>query len=232
MLVGWWRVGLFAAIRRCVVFGLILLVPIVILSAAVWYHDLRQALQDPVLAVKQVYWLRTKGERTGAGEVLLTFFAFSFVSPVYSWLMLPEGINMRDFREYAFPFPGQIAAPLWLAFCAVGTVAGLCHSGYRIIALGLAAALAFNLLFHLDFQFRGSLYIYAAHMHFLIFALACGLAPFLRFADLSGKLYTGAVLLLVLLAGADNLPIAGAFVSDFDHVQLNCTAPCEDKIGQ
>jgi hypothetical protein len=87
-------------------------------------------------------------------------------------------------------------------------------------------------LFHLDFQFRGSLYIYAAHMHFLIFALACGLAPFLRSATLSGKLYTAVVLLLVLLVGADNLPIATVFVTDFDHVQSTCAPPCADQVGQ
>jgi hypothetical protein len=232
MLVAWWHDGFLRAIRRCIVFALVLAVPVVILSVVVWYHDLREVLQDPVLAVKQVYWLRTKGARTGVGEVLLTFFAFSFISPHYSWLMLPEGMSMRDFREYSFPLAGLIATPLWLVFAAVGTLAAFRHRHYRLIAVGLAAALVFNLLFHLDFQFRSSLYIYAAHMHFLIFALACGLAPFLRFAERSGKLYSAAVLLLVLLAGADNLPIAAAFVTDFDHAQSTCAPPCKDQVGQ
>jgi hypothetical protein len=232
LLVAWRWEGFFHAIRRCILFGLILLIPIIILAVAVWYHDLRIALQDPVLAVKQVYWLRNQGARTGPGELLLTFFTFSFVSPHYSWLMLPEGINMRDFREYDFPYAGQLAAPLWLLFAFVGTVAAFCHRRYRVIAAGLGAALIFNLLFHLDFQFRGSLYLYAAHLHFLIFALACGLAPFLRIANLSGKLYTGTVVLLVLLVGADNLPIATSFVTDFDHVQSTCAPPCADKVGQ
>jgi hypothetical protein len=232
MLVAWQWEGFLRAIRRCVLFGLVLLVPVVVLAFAVWHHDLLIALRDPVLAVKQVYWLRAQGARTGPGEVLLTFFTFSFVSPHYSWLMLPEGTNMRDFRAYDFPPAGVIAAPLWLAFAAIGTVAAFCHRRYRVIAAGLAAALVFNLLFHLDFQFRGSLYLYAAHLHFLIFALACGLAPFLRIASVPGKLYAAVVLLLVLLVGADNLPIAAAFVSDFDHVQSTCPAPCADKVGQ
>jgi hypothetical protein len=232
LLVAWRWEGFVRAIRRCILFGLILLIPIVILAVAVWHHDLLIALQDPVLAIKKVYWLRNQGARTGPGEVLLTFFTFSFVSPHYSWLMLPEGINMRDFREYSFPYAGQIAAPLWLVFAFVGTVAAFCHRRYRVIAAGLGGALIFNLLFHLDFQFRGSLYIYAAHMHFLIFALACGLAPFLRSATLSGKLYTAVVLLLVLLVGADNLPIATVFVTDFDHVQSTCAPPCADQVGQ
>jgi hypothetical protein len=232
LLVAWRHVGLLKAITSCLRFGLILLILVAVLSAAIWYRDLRDALQDPILAIKHLYWLRTRGERTGAFEILLTFFTFSFVSPHYSWLMLPEGINMRDFRAYSFPLAGQLAAPLWLVFAAIGTVAAFCHRRYRLIAAGLAVALVVNLLFHLDFQFRGSLYIYAAHMHFLIFALACGLAPFLRISQRSGRVYTAAVLLLALLVGADNLPIAAAFVTDFDRVQTGCAPPCNDQVGQ
>src|SRR6202012_6097371 len=64
MLVAWRWEGFPRAIRRCVLFGLILLVPVVILAFAVWHHDLLIALRDPVLAVKQVYWLRAQGART------------------------------------------------------------------------------------------------------------------------------------------------------------------------
>lgn len=232
MLVAWRWEGFWRAIRRCILFGVILAIPILILSVAIWHNVLREELKDPVLALKHVLWQQTKGPRTGAEKVFLTFFTFSFVSPAYSWLMLPEGINMRDFREYAFAMPGQIAAPLWMAFCATGIVAGLRHRRYRLIARGLAAALAFNLVFHLDFQFRGSLYLYAAHLHFLIFALGAGLAPWLSAARFSGKAYIATVLLLAVLVGADNLPIACAFVADFDHVSLPCPAPCTDKVGQ
>jgi hypothetical protein len=232
MLVAWRWEGFLKAIYRCVLFGLILAIPVVILSVAVWHHALREELNDPILALKHVFWMRTKGDRTGVGQVLLTFFTFSFVSPRYTWLTLPEGINMRDFREYSFSLAGQIAAPLWLAFCTVGSVAAFCHRRNRMISVGLGAALVSNLVFHLDFQFRGSLYVYAAHMHFLIFALGCGLAPLLRFARPSGKVYTGLVLLMVLLTAADNLPIANAFVTDFQQVQATCAPPCQDKVGQ
>ena len=232
MLVAWKWEGFARAIRRCFIFGIILAIPCIILAITIWYNALREELQDPVLALKHVWWLQTKGPRTSAGEAVMTFFTFSFVSPIYSWLMLPEGINMRDFREYAFPFPGQIAAPLWLVFCAVGTVAGLCHRQYRVIASGLAVALVCNLLFHLDFQFRGSLYLYAGHMHFLIFALAAGLAPWLSVTNKSGMAYVAVVLLLAVLVGADNLPIVSTFVTDFDNVHVNCVAPCTDTVGQ
>ena len=232
MLVAWRWEGFARAIRRCVIFGVILAIACVILAVAVWYNVLREELKDPILAFKHVWWMQTKGPGTGPGEVLLTFFTFSFVSPFYSNLMLPEGINMRDFRDYAFPLAGQIGAPLWLTFCAIGTLSGLSHPRYRVIASGLAVALAFNLVFHLDFQFRGSLYLYAAHMHFLIFALSAGLAPWLSVTTIAGKAYIAVVLLLAILIGADNLPIAIDFVTDFDTVHLNCVAPCTDTVGQ
>lgn len=231
MLVAWRWEGFLRAIRRCVLFGIFLAIPILILSVAIWHNVLREELKDPALALKHVLWMQTKGPRTGPVEVLLTFFTFSFVSPAYSWLTLPEGIQMRDFREYIFAAPGQVAVPLWLAFCATGMIAGFCHRRYRLIASGLAAAVVFNLLFHLDFQFRGSLYLYTAHLHFLIFALGAGLAPWLSAARLSGKAYIAAVLSLAVLIGADNIPIARAFVTDFDHIGLSCPAPCADKVG-
>lgn len=232
MLVAWRWEGFLRAIRRCFLFGLVLTIPIVILSVAVWYNTLRVELADPILALKHVFWLQTKGPVTAAIQIPVTFFIYSFVSPVYSWLMLPNDMNMRDFRDYAFPVPGQIAATLWVAFCMIGIVAGLCHSFYRRIAVGIVVALLFNLLFHLKFQFRGSVYIYSAHMHFLIFVLGAGLAPWLTATKASGKVYIAAVLLLAMLIGADNLPILSKFVTDFDTVKITCPAPCADMVGQ
>jgi hypothetical protein len=232
MVVAWRWYGVRRAIWRCILFGMILAVPIVILCVAVWFNTLVEELKDPVLALKHVWWQQTKGPRAGPLQVLITFFGFSFVSPQYSWLLLPEGINMRDFRAWSFDSIGAIAAPLWLTFWVVGAVAALTHRQYRLVATGMAVALAANLAFHLDFQFRGSLYIYAAHMHFLIFALGAGLAPWLSVRSLAGKVYAGAVVLLALMIAANNLPIARNFVTDFDAVSLSCAPPCTEQTGQ
>jgi hypothetical protein len=231
MMVAWHRDGFWRAIRRCIVFGLILAVPIVALACAVWFHPLLAELRDPILALKHVWWEQTKGPRTGALQVVATFLGFSFVSPRYSWLLLPEGINMRDFRAWSFGGTGQVAVVLWLLFWATGAVAALLHPRFRVLAAGLAVALAANLIFHLDFQFRGSLYIYAAHMHFLVFALAAGLAPWLSGRDLAGRIYLGVVTLLIVLFAINNLPIVVRFTQDFDQVHLACTPPCADQAG-
>ena len=228
LLVAWNWLGFRRAAWRSLRFATILALLLTILLAAVWFGDLKRELADPILALKHVYWLRTSGTRTGPVQVATVFCLFSFVSPDYSWLRLPEGIDMRDFRVYAFPLAGQIAAPLWLIFAAAGSVGACLHPRYRTLAAGTGVALAFNLLFHLDFQFRGSVYIYAAHTHFLVFTLGSGLAPFVSYATRLGKVYMGVVLLLVALVGADNLPAAQAFAADFDHVAPGCAAPCAD----
>ena len=90
-----------------------------------------------------------------------------------------------------------------------------------------ATALAFNVIFHLDYQYRGSLYIYAAHTHLLVFALAAGLAPWLGPARPRLRLgYIGAVLALAVLVGATNLIMAADFSTRFDIPDTPCPAPC------
>jgi hypothetical protein len=228
LLVSLRSVGVIQAVRRAIVFGLVLTVILIVLSIAVWHQELRTLLADPVLALKQIYWLRTKGERTGALGVVRTFLAYSFVSPEYDFLHLPEGIDMRDFRGWRFSPVGAVAIWVWLAFLATGAVGALTHPRTRWLAAGMATALVLNILFHLDFQFRGSLYIYASHMHFLVFALACGLAPWVREMRVVRWGYVGVVLVVAGLIAADNLPIVDTFTRTFDHVVIDCPAPCTE----
>jgi hypothetical protein len=189
---------------------------------------LRTALADPVLALKEIYWLRTKGERTGAFQVARTFLAYSFVSPEYDFVHLPEGIDMRDFRGWRFSGIGTAAVWCWLAFLFSGTVAALAHPRMRWLAAGMVTALLLNIVFHFDFQFRGSLYIYAAHMHFLLFGPAAGLAPWVRHMGIARWAYVAAVLVLAILLGANNLPIVDTFTRTFDKVDIGCPAPCTE----
>jgi len=227
-ILAWREGGPVRAFRRCLRFGLIVGILTALLCLIAWFDTLRAALQDPVQAAKEVYWLRTKGERAGLATLLETFLGFGFVAPRYSWVMLPGDIPMRDFRSWEFVGVGAVAAPLWLAFLASGAVGAACHPRYRWLALGLALALVGNFLLHLDFQFRGSLFLYAGHMHFLVLGLAAGLAPHLSARSVLGRVYAGFVLLLGLLIAANNLPILFSFTGDFQAVQMPCPKPCFD----
>ena len=216
------------AVRRAVVFGLVLTGILAVLGVIVWHDALMTALADPVLALKEIYWLRTKGFRVGGSQLLKTFLGYSFVSPDYDFLHLPEGIDMRDFRGWRFSPIGAVAVWCWLAFLATGAAAAFINPRTRWLAGGMATALLLNLVFHLDFQFRGSVYIYAAHMHFLVFGLAAGLAPWVRPMRTGRWLYVGVVLALAVLVGGDNLPIVTTFTRTFDKVDISCPAPCTE----
>ena len=77
-----------------------------------------------------------------------------------------------------------------------------------------------------DFQFRGSLYLYAGHMHFLVFALAAGLAAQVRGQPVGSRIYVGVTLGLAVLVGTTNLGRAVWFVTAFDHVAPDCAPRC------
>jgi hypothetical protein len=220
---GGFRAAVIGIIRFGILFGLVFAAAALLL----WARTIWEALQDPVGTAKMIWWLQTQGEKTGPLAVLRTYLVLSFVSPDFTVLPLPEGTRMLDFREWSFGPAGTLAAWGWMAFLAVGTAAGLAHPGYRPIALAILVALLVNLVFHLRFQFRGSLYLYAAHLHFVTFALAAGLAPWLagRAAVLRGG-YVAAVLALAVLFGVMNLSMAVDFVGRFDIPDTPCPAPC------
>jgi len=224
----WRRFGLGQMLRRILVFGIACGLLFAACALLLWWRPILDALQDPIGTAKAIWWLRTQGtEKTGPLPVLQNFLAFSFVSPAFSVLPLPEGTRMLDFRDWAFAPPGELAAWAWLAFLAAGAAGGLLHPGYRPIALPILAALAFNVVFHLDYQYRGSLYIYAAHTHVLVFALAAGLAAWLGPARPRLRLgYVGAVLALAALMGVVNLRMAADFSTRFDIPDTPCPAPC------
>ena len=224
----WRRFGLGQALRRLVLFGIACSLLFAACALLLWWRPILEALQDPIGTAKAIWWLRTQGtEKTGPLGVLKSFLVFSFVSPAFSVLPLPEGTRMLDFRDWAFAPPRELAAWVWLAFLAAGTAAGLLHPGYRPAALLILAALTANILFHLDYQYRGSLYIYAAHTHVLVFALAAGLAAWLGPARPRLRLgYIGAVLALAALLGVVNLRMAADFSTRFDTPATPCPAPC------
>ncbi len=229
-LVLWRHFGIRAAIGRLIGFGLIAAALALVLALVIWPDGLLGALHNPVYAAKELYWLQTKGERKGLGQLLVTFFGFSFVAPHFGIFRLPEGIDMVDFRTLSFGLVGWIALLGWLGFWAVGAVAAFRHPVYRPLAVAIAGALAFNLMLHMHYQFRGSLFIYAGHLHFLVFALGAGLAPWLADARPPRRwAYVACVLALAVCTGVNNFPRAASFVTRFDNPTVHegpCEAPC------
>ncbi len=219
--------GVLGAIRPMLVFGATLGAVLVVLILLVWHAELLAMLDDPVGAAKQAYWQRTKGEKEGLVTVVVRLAGFVVAAPDFTIVPIPGGIQMWDFRDPVFPGLALPAAVLWHAFWLAGTVAFLANPRTRWLGAGLVAALAANIVLHLDFQFRGSLFLYAGHVNFLVFALGCGLAPLVRRRPVARGAYLAAVLGLTLLVGSVSLDRAARIATGFDDVRVDCTAPCD-----
>jgi len=220
--------GLVGAVRPLIGYAIAVGVVTAVLTAVVWIDLLVAALADPMAVVKEVYWARTKGERVGLFDVLLRLLGYTVVSPEYDAVRLSDGFDMLDFRSPRFGPLAWVAFVLWHLFWVAGVVAALRNPATRWLAAGLAATLVFNVVFHVDFQFRGSLYLYAGHTHFLVFALGAGLAPLLRPHGAGMYAYVAVVLLLAVLVGAVTLDRVADLVTRFDEVRIDCPAPCRE----
>jgi hypothetical protein len=172
-----------------------------------------------VQTVKEVYWLRTKGANSGLGDLLLTFLGYSFFSPAFAKVAISPDVVMLDFRTFTYGSLAQVAVFVWWGFALAGLVMGLKNKAvpYRLVVVPLLTVLVLNLLLHLDYQFRGSLYIYAAHLHFPVFALAMGAAPWVSVQDRRLRLgYVGVLLALAAAALVVNMQRASEFAPLFD----------------
>ena len=219
--------GLAGAIRPMMLYGAAVVLLCAALTALVWADKLAAFLADPVAVAKTVYWQRTRGFREDLLETVLRLVGFSVVSPRFTPVELAaDGITMLDFRAPSFGPLGLVAFLAWHAFWLAGAVAAVRHRPTRFLALGLWATLLINIAFHLEFQFRGSIYLYAAHTHFLVFALGAGLAPVLRAGQAAARIYLWVVLVLVGLVGAVTLERAWELATAFDDMRVGCPAPC------
>lgn len=198
------------------------------LTALVWADHLPALLADPLAVAREAYWQRTKGERAGLADTVLRLVGYAVVAPRFATLELPEGITMLAFRAPDFTLRSWTATGLWHGFWLVGLAAMLAQRRLRWLAGGLVAVLVFNILFHLDFQFRGSLFLYSAHVNLALFLLGCGAAPLLRPGSVAARAYLAVVVGLVGMVGMVSLDRAATMAVSFDAVRALCPAPCQD----
>ncbi len=172
-------------------------------------------LHDPVQGLKAAYWAGAEHgeEKASFGTVLETFLAYSFVAPEFTSVPLPNGeATMLDFRDFRMTPTGLAALVLWLALLATGIVAALRDRENRTLFLSLAIAVIVNLLLHTKVQYRASVYIYAAHLHLPIFAIALFAG---RYGGIRRWVVVAGLAALVVLAGYNNLARAIELVTSF-----------------
>ena len=182
-----------------------------------WWEPLLAAADDPIGALKRIYWTQTKGEVTSFSTVLLTFFGYAFAAPNFTVVAIPEHA-MLDFRNYDMGPVWTIALPVWI-LCWVGLAAAALKSRQtRVFAIALAGCILFNLILHSGFQFRLSVFLYSGHSWLLIALIAgLGLTAASDFGPLYIRLVRISLTILIALVALNNLPRAWQAATAFDQ---------------
>lgn len=214
--------GVRRGLVRTVVWSATIVLVAGILAVPIWYDVWLGVLTHPVQTLKEIYWASFfAGPKTGASGITGIFTIMAAVSPAYSFIDIPGGISMWDFRELIYTRLGWATVGVWLGLLGAGIWMWLRRPGWRMIGLLLLASFSFNVLMHTSFQFRNSIYIYAGHSYVPLFLLAAGAVVGVR-----GWKLPAAICLLAAMMAMVNFPPALQLVTGFDSVNVSCTAPC------
>jgi hypothetical protein len=198
------------------VLALLLLVGVLAVHRDVWPY-----LADPLQAIKRVQWIGVLDEeeipKGGPGRELATFAGYAFVAPALVEVPFDGGTrSMLDYREPRFSALGWAALALWGALLLGGACALTRESGGRVRLALYLACLAFNMLLHIPFQYRGSLFIVGSHAHFALFAIAAAVGAWSAHKKLATQRGVQLVLLtLVVLTLANNVQRLAELVDRF-----------------
>jgi hypothetical protein len=173
-----------------------------------------KGVDSPLGAIKQVYWSAASAENTSVrqpvGDVAWTLGATSFVAPALA--RYPSGIASNpylwDLRGQNYSPVGWAAVLGWLGMLFFGAVAAARDRKlWPVWAVAILWVVG-NIGLHSYWQFRDSVFLYAAHSHIAFFLLALagvGLAETKRpYGALVYGAFAGLVTLLVTL---NNLPV-------------------------
>jgi hypothetical protein len=155
-------------------------------------------------AAKQVWWsVHINNEQPASlFQIARTLMVYNLVAPDFTTVLIEPAAPkpMLDFRLWLYDSSGLIAIILSLALVLVGTFRAFTEPALRPIALTALFWIAFNVLLYRYWQYRGSIYIYGAHVSFALLALAaltlkCGLPKMahiaLRFLALCALILVG-----------------------------------------
>lgn len=204
-------------IRRTVFYSALVTLTVMALLILTFPSTMWWIATHPIESLKLLYWQQTKGESTGLLQVIISFFVFGFTAPNFTTVLLPGDAPMLDFRAWSFNALGTanvVTLSLLLVFGFA--IAAFEKTQRKWLYLGLFMAICFNMLIHGRYQFRGSVFLYAPHIVFNIFAFVL---PALLWVQSRGKMavYAGCASLALLVGTTAwvNLPRAWELSTTF-----------------
>ncbi|HXI99636.1 MAG TPA: DUF6080 domain-containing protein [Micropepsaceae bacterium] len=173
-----------------------------------------KGVDNPIGVIKQVYWSAAAAETTTArqsvGDVAWTLGATAFVAPALA--RYPSGVPTNpylwDLRGQNYSAVGWAAVLGWLGLLLLGAAAAAREREFWpiwIVALLWAVG---NVGLHSYWQFRDSVFLYAAHSHIAFFLFVLAGAKWAQGLRPNGGLaYAGFVAALTVLVAMNNLPV-------------------------
>lgn len=124
-----------------------------------YYQSLIDILSDPVKVIKRTLWAvaRPGEEKEGIISIMGTFLIHTFIAPFHSIVEIEKDVYMADFRSGGFHI---IAYASILALSVLYLFAFKTRGHLLFVAI---AWLVITMLFHIEYQDRGSLFLYTGH---------------------------------------------------------------------
>ncbi|MGR5301841.1 hypothetical protein [Vibrio alfacsensis] len=123
-----------------------------------YYQSIYELLSNPVEVIKRTLWSVVRpGEKQGLLSIMTTFLAHTFIAPFHHVVEIGPDNLMADFRSGRFSFIGYIGLGALLFLYIRAFI-------HRDSLLFIAAVwLVITMLFHVEYQDRGSLFLYTGH---------------------------------------------------------------------
>jgi hypothetical protein len=165
-------------------------------------------------AVKQLYWSASSAEgdskRQSPAGVAWTFGAIAFVAPAVAPYPsgAPEDPYLYDLRGHRYDLAGWVAVLGWLGLLLLGALAAVRDRALRPLWITAGAWVAANIALHSYWQFRETVFLYAAHPHIGIFLFVLAGARWAQARHPKGELaYALAAGLITLLLAMNNMQL-------------------------
>jgi hypothetical protein len=165
-------------------------------------------------AAKQLYWSASSAEVDtkwqSPAQVAWTFGGIAFVAPKVAAYPSGDAIYpyFYDLRGHSYDVTGTLAMLGWLVLLAIGVVAAARDKQFRPVWIVAVAWIAANTALHSYWQFRETVFLYAAHSHMAFFILALAGGRWIQTTDRRFRIaYTAILGATTVLVIANNLQL-------------------------